>query len=144
MADLVERQGFRLAQLAVPRAVAEGLSLEGGQLEGLPPHVGHQRGGIVGLRPGRGLAETAQRDPDLIILVPGRPPGGFLEAGLPLGGAPGLVRRVPAARDQPGRARDGARLHIPVTAAGSEALLDAFAQLPDFRTETVLDRKSVV
>ena len=36
-------------------------------------------------------------------------------------------------------ARDGTRLHIPVTAAGSEALLDAFAQLPDFRTETVLD-----
>lgn len=35
--------------------------------------------------------------------------------------------------------RDGTQLHIPVNAAGSEALLDAFAQLPDFRTETVLD-----
>lgn len=36
--------------------------------------------------------------------------------------------------------RDGLHLHIPVTAAGSEALLDAFAQLPGFRTEPMLDR----
>jgi hypothetical protein len=35
--------------------------------------------------------------------------------------------------------RDGRRVHIPVTAADSELLLDAFAQLPGFRTEQMLD-----
>lgn len=35
---------------------------------------------------------------------------------------------------------DGPPLHIPVSAKGADALLDAFTQLPDFRLESVLRR----
>ncbi|MCA8883636.1 MAG: hypothetical protein KDA50_07805 [Rhodobacteraceae bacterium] len=36
------------------------------------------------------------------------------------------------------READGTTLHIPVNAAGADALLDAFAQLPGFRAEPML------
>ncbi len=41
------------------------------------------------------------------------------------------------------RESDGTTLHIPVTATGVEALLDAFAQLPGFRTERLLLARQV-
>src|SRR5262245_65278469 len=99
-----------LAQLPIPRAIAELAALECRQLKFAGAQIGDEIGGGQRLGARGGFANRSDRNPDIVVEGTHWPIGKAQKAVLKLRGAPLLERRMPARCHQALRSRYRARI----------------------------------